>query len=309
MLKNKRILALLLVLMLVITISFTACSSKPADNGGKEVEQGEQNGDKDQVEENVLETAAMNYFANMTSSNMLGAEDFINMVLEDKVDGYILDIRTAEDYAKEHIKGAVNLPYGTAISDNLSKIPTDKPVYVYCYSGQTASQTIALLRVAGIDAINITSGFNGGISQVEGFEDALETEANEFPEVNNQIADEIVEGITKFYAAEGNHKIKPADVKEFVDAKDESVVLLDIRQEKDYKEGHIEGAINLPFGQGMEKGFADLPKDKTIIVICYSGQTADQTNAILHLLGFDALGMSGGMNGGWLKEGFPVVTE
>ena len=159
---------------------------------------------------------------------------------------------------------------------------------MYCYSGQTASQTIALLRVAGIDAINITSGFNGGISQVEGFEDALETEANEFPEVNNQIADEIVEGITKFYAAEGNHKIKPADVKEFVDAKDESVVLLDIRQEKDYKEGHIEGAINLPFGQGMEKGFADLPKDKKIIVICYSGQTADQTNAILHLLGFDA---------------------
>ena len=39
---------------------------------------------------------------------MLGAEDFINMVLEDKVDGYILDIRTAEDYEKEHIKGAVN---------------------------------------------------------------------------------------------------------------------------------------------------------------------------------------------------------
>ncbi len=309
MLKNKRILALLLILMLVITISFTACSSKPADNGGKEVEQGEQNGDKDQVEENVLETAAMNYFANMTSSNMLGAEDFINMVLEDEVDGYILDIRTAEDYEKEHIKGAVNLPYGTAISDNLSKIPNDKKVYVYCYSGQTASQTIALLNVAGIPAINITSGFNGGISNVEGFEEALETEVNEFPEVNNEVAQEIVDGITKFYAAEGNHKISPADTKAFLDAKDESVVFLDIRQEKDYKEGHIEGAINLPFGQGMEKGFADLPKDKKIIVICYSGQTADQTNAILHLLGFDALGMSGGMNGGWLKEEFPVVTE
>ena len=70
MLKNKRILALFFVLLLVITITFTACSGQPASNDGKEVVQGEQNGEK--VEENVLETAAMNYFANMTSSNMLG---------------------------------------------------------------------------------------------------------------------------------------------------------------------------------------------------------------------------------------------
>jgi rhodanese-related sulfurtransferase len=307
MLKDKRILMLLLVLMLVVSFTFTACSgetTEPADaNEETNVVENEESDD------NELETAAMNYFANMTSSNMMGAEEFVEKVLAGDVDSYILDIRRTEDYEEGHIKGAVNIPYGTDISDNLENIPNDKPLLVYCYSGQTASQTIALLNVAGFEAINITSGWNGAISQVEGFEEAVETQANELPEATTEIAEDIKEAIAKFYEGDTIHKISAEDTYTFVEEEDESVVLLDIRREEDYEEGHIDGAINLPYGKGMEEGFGSLPKDKTIVVICYSGQTADQTNAILHLLGFDALGMSGGMNGGWAKAELPVVND
>jgi rhodanese-related sulfurtransferase len=64
----------------------------------------------------------------------------------------------------------------------------------------------------------------------------------------------------------------------------------------------------------MELNFeAQLPTDKTIIVYCYTGQTASQTTAILRLLGYDAYNLSGGMGkeggSGWLGAGYPVVTD
>ena len=42
-----------------------------------------------------------------------------------------------------------------------------------------------------------------------------------------------------------------------------------------------------------------LPTGKTIVVNCYSGQTASQTAAILRLIGYNAQNHSGGM----CKEG------
>mgnify|MGYP000482468506 CR=1 FL=1 len=38
------------------------------------------------------------------------------------------------------------------------KFQNDRTVYVYCYSGQTASQTVFLLHLAGKQAINVSGG-------------------------------------------------------------------------------------------------------------------------------------------------------
>ncbi len=91
------------------------------------------------------------------------------------------------------------------------------------------------------------------------------------------------------------------------------LVILSIRQTKDYDAGHIAGAINIPWAKGMQTQFDTLPKDKQILVYCYSGQTAGQTVAILKLLGYDAASIKSGMGtagtggNGWAIEGFDVV--
>ncbi len=61
----------------------------------------------------------------------------------------MVDLRSAEDYAAGHIEGAINLPYGKGMQENFSILPTDKTLILQCYSGQTASQTMAGLRVMG----------------------------------------------------------------------------------------------------------------------------------------------------------------
>lgn len=51
-----------------------------------------------------------------------------------------------------------------------------------------------------------------------------------------------------------------------------------------------------------------LPKDKKIIVVCYTGQTAGQIVGVLKLLGYDACSLMGGMVNGWLKDAMPIES-
>ena len=62
--------------------------------------------------------------------------------------------------------------------------------------------------------------------------------------------------------------------------------LLDVREEYEYQDGHIKGAVNLPLREILEKKDT-LPKDKDIYVYCRSGhRSADAVN-FLKSLGFE----------------------
>ncbi|MBN2899373.1 MAG: rhodanese-like domain-containing protein [Clostridia bacterium] len=271
--------------------------------------------------ESPITTAVNAYFENLPDHiYKIAQNDFVQMV-KDGEDMYVIDIRSAKDYAAGHIQGAVNMPWGPAISDNLMNIPTDKPVFIYCYSGQTAGQAVHTLNVAGFDARSVNLGWNFGISKVDGVADVTTTETTEIVALGNDVDPSIQVALDAYYAGlsdvngttYANYKISEADLKALIDAGDESIYILSIRSEKDYKDGHIEGANLLPYEKGMNAGFGNLPTDKTIVVYCYSGQTAGQTTAALRLLGFDAVSLNGGLGVGanaplgWTNQGFPVV--
>ena len=77
-------------------------------------------------------------------------------------DPIIISVRKAEDYAKGHIPGAVNIAFtGIAKKENLQKLDPDKQIVVYCYTGRTGSQATAILNVLGYDAKNLLWGMSG----------------------------------------------------------------------------------------------------------------------------------------------------
>jgi rhodanese-related sulfurtransferase len=87
-----------------------------------------------------------------------GINDYANPY-DDLSDFLVLDIRSATDYALGHIPGAVNVPFAVvAKPENLVLYPTDKPILVVCYTGQTASMTTAILNVLGYDAFALRFG-------------------------------------------------------------------------------------------------------------------------------------------------------
>lgn len=303
----KKLVSLLLSLVLVFSLA--ACG------GGKEPANNNQNTDNQGTKTNVVEDAAMAYFANFADDrNIISTAKLLEKMAAGE-DMFILDVRQADAYATSHLKGAVNAPYGKDVVNALEHIPNDVTVYVNCYSGQTSSQVVALLRAAGKYAVNISSGFNSGISKTEGVDAWLETTVNALPTETYAVDDEIEAAIAKYFTdAAGtfaSFHFGVAKVKELVDAESTAYTILDVRQAKDYEAGHIAGAMNIPFGKNMQTSFNTIPKDKPVVVYCYSGQTASQVLGILRLLGYEAYNMPGGMGAeggsGWLGAGNPVV--
>jgi len=72
--------------------------------------------------------------------------------------------------------------------------------------------------------------------------------------------------------------------------------ILSIRNVEDYALGHIPGAVNIEYRSVFtEENLETLPKDKQIVVYCYTGHTAAQTTALLNTMGYDAVCLLWGM--------------
>ena len=78
----------------------------------------------------------------------------------------IVSVRKPEDYAKGHIKGAINLSWKTIASDtNLAKLDKNKKIITYCYSGHTGQIAMVALGLMGYDVTNIKYGMMGWTSE------------------------------------------------------------------------------------------------------------------------------------------------
>ncbi len=231
---------------------------------------------------------------------------------------YVIDARSAEDYGKGHIEGAVNIPFATwAEPDNLSGLPQDKTIVVVCYTGHTAAQIVGGLRMLGYDAIALRAGMMGWTQGTSNQKVADELLAAANPVVNTPaeasaagtssgaltgVSDDLYETIAGLANTDmsslstsgdyANNVITAEKLAPMVTdpAKMEDIFLLDIRSAKDYEAvGHIEGAVNIPFkALAVPENLDKLPDDKKIVVICYTGNTASQATMILRILGYDA---------------------
>ncbi len=75
----------------------------------------------------------------------------------------------------------------------------------------------------------------------------------------------------------------------------EKEILVDVRTDKEYHAGHIEGCIHIPL-QDLRDRLEFLPKDKTLIVYCASGMRSYMACRILQQKGFCCSSLSGGYN-------------
>lgn len=73
--------------------------------------------------------------------------------------------------------------------------------------------------------------------------------------------------------------------------------LLDVRTPEEFKEGHVEGATNIPV-QVLESRLAELAdkKEKDIVVYCRSGMRSARAAALLKERGFVKVHDLGGMS-------------
>ena len=80
----------------------------------------------------------------------------------------------------------------------------------------------------------------------------------------------------------GPPRVSGTEAKQLVAA---GAILLDVRTEEEFADGHIEGARNLPVGR-LRDDLASLPKDKPIVVYCAVGARSASAAATLHAAGY-----------------------
>ena len=83
----------------------------------------------------------------------------------------------------------------------------------------------------------------------------------------------------------------------------EKAILIDVRSNQEYEEGHLNGAINIPLYQ-LERKIKNIEKNKQAIILlyCLTGFRSSEGQKILENLGYNNVySLKGGLNQIWSK--------
>jgi rhodanese-related sulfurtransferase len=82
-----------------------------------------------------------------------------NALLQKNENVFLLDVRTPEEFAQDHIDGATLIPV-QVLSENLSQLQSvkDKKIIVYCHSGNRSVVASRILVKNGFIPLNVKGG-------------------------------------------------------------------------------------------------------------------------------------------------------
>lgn len=85
------------------------------------------------------------------------------------------------------------------------------------------------------------------------------------------------------------------------------VVVLDVREDDEWRAGHIEGATHVPLAD-LPARVDEITADKRVLVVCRSGGRSAQATGFLRSQGRNAVNVDGGMRA-WQAAGRPMTSE
>ncbi|NJL93574.1 MAG: rhodanese-like domain-containing protein [Anaerolineae bacterium] len=221
---------------------------------------------------------------------------------------FLVDVRTADEYAEGHLEGAINVPLQT-LTQNLALLPAqDTNIVIYCGSGHRsalAAQALAMLGYTNVRSLlggtNAWTNSNLPVSDVP-----VEATAGTAPEVN---AEAFAAVDAYMQAIPDGYFIVRADAlnAELVESE---ITLIDVRTEGEVAEGRIEGAVHIPLSALMTS-LDQLPAELDTPIVVYDNPTHRSSMAmmLLQMLGYPNVRTLAGGTTGWTNAGFPLVTE
>ena len=96
------------------------------------------------------------------------------------------------------------------------------------------------------------------------------------------------------------------DQNTFADRLSDGAHVVDVRESREYRPGHVPGAVNIPLSI-LPVRIDEVPRDRPVLVICQSGGRSAQATELMRSVGIDAHSVAGG-TGAWIEAGRPVET-
>ena len=211
--------------------------------------------------------------------------DELKALMESKSAGFVLiDTRTKEEFGEAHIPTAINIPEKSfEAMAPLHLKDKDTLLILYC-SGVKCGKSKRTAKIAQKLGYTNLAIYNEG-----------------FP-VWEERGYKIIAG-PQYEKKIETTKIKPSELKELIASGKKDYVLIDVRDESEYKEGHIPTAINIPANMIASKQ-EELPKEKRIIVYCNSGSRSYM--AYRKLMRMEYKNLNQALFADWQAEGMPV---
>ncbi|MSN96039.1 rhodanese-like domain-containing protein [Campylobacter sp. FMV-PI01] len=148
----------------------------------------------------------------------------------------LIDVRSKEEYDAGHLKHAINIPFAELESrmDELEPYK-NKDIVFYCNTGNQSGKAVDLLKDKGFKSL---------------------TNADGVKEYNYDL-----------------YTFGSIAAQEFLKLNHDDILIIDVREAKDFEKGHIKGAINIPHGESLEnyKDILEANKNKKIVTHCYTG--------------------------------------
>lgn len=189
-------------------------------------------------------------------------------------DLFLLDVRHPELFAPYHIEGSLNIPLSHSFCQWACwMLPTDVPIGLIVENTFIYSEIVDQLRLIGFDQ-------DIWIIRLGESDRDLPCSFSSFPMME-------VESLAK-------------QQPEF-----NSLYVLDVRTKEEWRTGHIIGAHHMELNS-LENSCECLPSDRSIALLCRSGQRASLAASLLQKKGFRSVtNIRGGMQA-WKQAGLPT---
>lgn len=189
----------------------------------------------------------------------------------------IVDVRSKESFAAAHVPGAINIPIGHNLPTWAGWVlPYDRPTLLVLDDPSHAPDVATHLLRVGFDDLR---GYLDGM-------DAWETSG--YP----------LATLATISAHELRRRLAGSSERPFV---------LDVRTEREWDSGHVEGAVHVHGGTLAER-FAEVPRDRPVAVVCGSGYRASIASSFLKREGYENVtNVLGGMSA-WKAANLPMVS-
>ncbi len=211
------------------------------------------------------------------SMRPLSVEDFKKAINEETI---ILDTRTATIFTRGFIPGSVNIGLDGRFAEWAGSIlPFDAPLLLVAEEGKEKESIVRLARV----------GYDKVIGYLNGGYDAWKNAGEKTDMIIDVEPDELLMDMPH----------------------DDKLLVLDVRRETEFADGHLKDAVNIPLSEMTDPGsMAGLGEDKNIYVHCAGGYRSVIASSLLKRQGFDNIR---NVLGGWSKikeqEKVEIVKE
>ena len=117
-------------------------------------------------------------------------------------------------------------------------------------------------------------------------EPAEEEASDEAADADVGDADVVVASVDEYLSNIPEGWMSVGDAEKMQEAMDNGAFVIDVREEGEYAEGHIPGAINIPL-RTLAQNLDKIPTDQPIVTYCASGHRAGMGLSALRMLGYN----------------------